>query len=95
MLRSIGELESKYLGLFGGGGSDEDDQQRNRNRTERERFVDFWGWIHIIKEVAQANRITEDHVHEWSVIRLLNELAYLKDKNKMEAEEIERQRRNR
>jgi hypothetical protein len=34
-------------------------------------------------------------VHEWGVIRLLNELAYLKDKNKMEAEEIERQRRNR
>ena len=95
MLRSIGELEYKYSGLFGRGGSDEDDKQGDRNRTERERFVDFWGWIHIVKEVSQANRITEDDVHDWSVIRLLNELAYLKDKNKMEAEELERQRRNR
>jgi hypothetical protein len=95
LLRSISELESKYLGLFGKREDNDEPLERNNNGTERERFVDFWGWIHIIKEVAQANRITEDEVHEWGVIRLLNELAYLKDKNKMEAEELERQRRNR
>jgi len=48
--------------------------------------------------VALSNRIKEDEIHDWSVIRLLNELAYLKDKNKLEQQEqreLELARRNR
>ena len=91
-------MESQYAGLFGSRDDNGEPIERDDNRTERERFSDFWGWTHIVKKVAQTNRIKEDEKHDWSVIRLLNELAYLKDKNKLEQQEqreLELARRNR
>ena len=79
MLRSINELEFKYSGLFGGGGEDTEEQPRD----ESSEFRNYWGWYCLIDEITHGDALKEDEVYKWEVVRFLNRLCYIKDKNKM------------
>ena len=84
LLKCIKECDSEYGSLFN---SDPDDSKQNEgNRTTdiRREFYEYWGWIATIDEVTYGQPWLEDEVYEWEYKRLLNRLAYMKDKGQME-----------
>jgi len=37
----------------------------------------------LIDEITHGDALKEDEVYKWEVVRFLNRLCYIKDKNKM------------
>lgn len=44
-------------------------------------FRTRWGWYITIDELTNGDPFKETEVYGWSVIRFLNRLAYLKERN--------------
>jgi hypothetical protein len=76
-LRGYESICKRYSGLFHfESGEDDEGFEGGTGFTEQ------WGWYINLKEVADFENITFEKAQELGVINFLNDLAYLKDKNK-------------
>jgi hypothetical protein len=74
---SIKNLNEKYKGLFDDGGDVEDNGKG---------FSKDYIWLFNAKSVAEFEQISIDEVWELPIIQFLNDLGYLKYKNKWDAD---------
>ena len=88
MLQSIEVLDGKYRGLFKSTGGNQTERAGNTGYDPRGDFLNFWGWYAVVDDVTGGDPFKEDEVWSWGVVRFLNRLSYMKDKNEVIAEEI-------
>ena len=60
----------------------------NTGYDPRGDFLNFWGWYAVVDDITGGDPFKEDEVWSWGVVRFLNRLSYMKDKNEVIAEEI-------
>lgn len=90
MLQSIEALDGKYRGLFKSAGGNQGTGTGDFTHDPRRDFIDFWGWYAVVDDVTGGDPFKEDEVWSWGVVRFLNRLSYMKDKNEVIAEELKK-----
>lgn len=83
MDKKIQEADKSYSSLWSEGGETEEQGSTEDSYGDPERdFREHWGWYATLDEVvSQTQGVNEDMVLEWTFIRFLNRIAYLKHKN--------------
>jgi hypothetical protein len=89
-LQTYKRLNKSYGSLFGQ--RDTEEQEGNEAEIERntETFEARWGWVYNAELIKGFEGIALDKVWELPIIQALNGLAYLKDKNQNEKQQIEK-----
>ena len=85
MLQSIAAFDRKFGSLFAIEEDDSGTDGRNKPTSIKREFFDYWGWYATVDEITMGQPWLEDEIFEWSITRFYNRLAYMKDKNEMEA----------
>jgi hypothetical protein len=84
LLKGVISLDKGYGGLYE---QPEDNKRKDAGITRndiRRSFYDYWGWEATIDEITMGQPWLEDEIYNWNVVRFLNKLAYMKDKNELE-----------
>lgn len=84
MLQCIKECDAQFGSLFAVNEDNKEPDGGNSPNAIRKEFYEYWGWIATVDEITMGQPWLEDEVYEWPYKRLLNRLAYMKDKNNME-----------
>jgi hypothetical protein len=85
-LNSWKRLIDSYSGLFEID-PDEDPKEGVANMSDKSNihpFIDRYGWIFAAASVAEHERVSLDKAFEIPVVQALNDLSYLKSKNKFD-----------
>ena len=86
-LHTLEGINAAYPALFGKRISEERSEQ-DGSGADTERFIEIFGWIHNAKMVAEHEGIPLEQVWNLGVIQFLNDLLYLKMKDKYDAEQL-------
>lgn len=90
----MGGLErfiTDYRGLFSSGDSEEEDGDEDEDNNERtggniEYFRTVWGWHNSVENISKIEGVTMEAVYNFSAVRFLNAVSYLKAKQLFENE---------
>ena len=82
-------LYKKYKYLFGerdadGDTEDEEDDFKSTQEIESDSYNDKWGWYETLYNMTNGDLTKWDIILEWNVVRFLNTLSFIKDKQKRE-----------
>lgn len=82
LLSRIGEITRSFPALFNQGNGNDTEVQRRDDAWGR--FSESWGWYNTLDwVVTNTPNVTEDEVGEWTAIRFLNRIQYLKQKHEV------------
>jgi hypothetical protein len=87
-LRSFQRINESFTVLFGG----KSDRERGVESAPDE-FQKSYGWMYNAKLVSEFENISLNEVWELNVFQFLNDLSYIKVKNKYDADKLERSTR--
>lgn len=78
-----------YKSLFGekdegGDSEDEEDDRPDPIEIDNKSYIDRWGWYETLYNLTNGDLTKWDIVLEWNVVRFLNTLSFIKDKQKRE-----------
>jgi len=85
-LNIINKIDGNYPILFGQSVENEGESDLGIEQT----FMKYYGWIYSTAQIAEHERITLDQAFELPVVQYLNDLAYLKMKDKLEKAQMDR-----
>ena len=54
-------------------------------------FVDHWGWIYVVWQMAEFYRSSEEYIYELNIYELYNKLSFMKDKGEYDLEQAAKQ----
>ena len=54
-------------------------------------FVDHWGWIYVVWQMAEFYRCSEDYIYDLNIYELYNKLSFMKDKGAYDMEQAQKQ----
>lgn len=63
-------------------------------RTRVKSFVEHWGWIYVVYQMAEFFKESRDQQYEKSLTQFYNDLAFMKDKSRYDLETLEKQMRD-
>ena len=89
------EIESEYPELFPKRNEDDrgDDEGNKPDFSGIGTFVEYWGWIYVVWQLAEFNRIHREEVYKMKIREFYNELAFMKDKGHYDLELKQKQMR--
>ena len=84
---------ANYRNLYELSESDDsgDDSVVERREPEIKGFVDHWGWIYVVYQLAEFYRTSEDYIYELNIFELYNKLSFMKDKGAYDIEQAQKQ----
>lgn len=89
LINCFNDFNKGYSGLFGLSENDEEIEED----TQADPFNKQWGWIYSATQVAKHERITLDQAFDLPIRQALNDLAFLKDKNEYDKQQLKRHAR--
>lgn len=90
-MQRIKELTTTYARLFpkaSAEGTEESEEVIEIKPSITNNFYSYWGWQITLDKMTQGDATKEDEILDWTVIKFLNKLSYLKDKHDFEIEQI-------
>ena len=69
----------------------ENEDEDNMDVRESDSFNKFWGWFHVMVQLAQEDITKIEQITEYPLVFALNYMAYMKDINQMREKEQRRQ----
>ena len=81
----MGRLYSSYRRLF-----EPEVVETDKEIRRSDGFLEHWGWIVTLDEIAGEDYTKWDVIMKWSVVRFLNTVAFHKDKKQWQQARKER-----